>query len=364
MDGDLTHRTGHALHLQDIFQRFGSVVAANGISLDIQPAELVSLLGPSGCGKTTLLKIIAGFQRQSSGDVRVDGRSITALPPNARQIGIVFQNYALFPHMTVAQNIAYGPQAAGRPSAEVEAIVTEMLDLVQMRPFRDRRPAQLSGGQQQRVALARCLAIRPRILLLDEPFSALDKNLRLDMQIEIKRLQRQSGITTVLVTHDQEEALGMSDRIAVLNRGNLEQFAAPSVIYDRPASVFVNTFVGTTNLLPGTLVAPGVVRLDGGGTVETALASAAALGTKVLLSARPEAMIFAQNGQGVAIQGTVTDIMPLGPSVIYQIRLTTGQAIKIVQDRDGGQASTGQAVFVSLKPGRASGIFSMQELSP
>ena len=212
----MSQSAGHALTLRSISHAFGAVVAANGIDLDIRPGELVSLLGPSGCGKTTLLKTIAGFLRQTSGDVLVDGASISHLPTHQRRIGIVFQNYALFPHMSVAQNIAYGPVAAGWPKAEVVAVVTEMLDVVQMAAFRDRLPRELSGGQQQRVALARCLAIRPRILLLDEPFSALDKNLRLDMQIEIKRLQRQSGITTVMVTHDQEEALGMSDRIAVL----------------------------------------------------------------------------------------------------------------------------------------------------
>jgi putative spermidine/putrescine transport system ATP-binding protein len=315
-----------------------------------------------------LLKIVAGFQRQTEGDVLVDGQSISHLPPNARQIGIVFQNYGLFPHMTVGQNNAYGPQAVGRPAAEVSRIVAEMLEIVQMAAFRDRMPRQLSGGQQQRVALARCLAIRPRILLLDESFSALDKNLRLDMQIEIKRLQPQSGITTILVSHDQEEALSMSDRIAVLSRGDLEQFASPTEIYDRPASIFVNTFVGTTNLLAGTLLdnAAGgaTVRLDGGPAIATDLITQAATGERVLLAVRPEGLHLSasqpgDNQFGEALSGRVTAVMPIGPALIYQIVLPDGSAVKVVQDRadalpDSALAST---VFPSIKPNRASGIF-------
>jgi putative spermidine/putrescine transport system ATP-binding protein len=362
-DANKTAPVGHQLHLRGITQRFGPVVAANDITLDIAAGDLVSLLGPSGCGKTTLLKIIAGFQRQSAGDVLVDGQSISRLPPNARQIGIVFQNYALFPHMTVAQNIAYGPQAAGRTRADIAATVTAMLDTVQMGPFRDRLPRQLSGGQQQRVALARCLAIRPRILLLDEPFSALDKNLRLDMQIEVKRLQGEFGITTVLVTHDQEEALGMSDRIAVLSRGDLQQFATPSDIYDRPASIFVNSFVGSTNLLPGELVdktgCHTVVRLDDGGAVTTDLPSDAAPGHRVVLSVRPEAIRLDTIATDAALRGRVTAVMPIGPSLIYQVTIGNGAVVKVVQDRADALSpgTLASDVFLHVKPGRASGIF-------
>jgi putative spermidine/putrescine transport system ATP-binding protein len=350
---------GHALTLRSITQRFGAVTAANNITLEIQPGELVSLLGPSGCGKTTLLKIVAGFQRPMAGDVLVDGCSITGLPPYARQIGIVFQNYALFPHMTVAQNVAYGPLAAGRSKADAAATVTAMLETVRMGAFHDRLPRQLSGGQQQRVALARCLAIRPRILLLDEPFSALDKNLRLDMQIEVKRLQREFGVTTVLVTHDQEEALGMSDRIAVLSQGDLEQFASPSDIYDRPASVFVNSFVGSTNLLPGVLSGLGVVRLDGGGVVATGLHSAASDGSRVLLSVRPEAIRLDTQPEGAALRGRVTAVVPIGAAMIYQVTLGGGMAVKVVQGRgDTLDAGALEAeVCLHVKPNRASGIF-------
>ena len=359
----MTQFAGHALTLSQISHAFGPVVAANAIDLDIRPGELVSLLGPSGCGKTTLLKIIAGFVRQDAGDVLVDGLSISDLPTNQRRIGIVFQNYALFPHMSVAENIAYGPAAAGRPKAEIAALVSEMLETVQMGAFRERLPRELSGGQQQRVALARCLAIRPKILLLDEPFSALDKNLRLDMQIEIKRLQRQSGITTVMVTHDQEEALSMSDRIAVLSRGNLEQFAPPADIYDRPASVFVNTFVGTANLIKaevaGRSPAGTAVRLGNGAVIETALPTAVPEGSPVMLALRPEGLaVSAAPGPG-ALPAQVAAVMPIGPSLIYQLTLADGTKVKVVAARedDAAAAPLEGAVFLTIKPQRISGLF-------
>jgi len=297
--------------------------------------------------------------------VLVDGVSISNLPANRRQIGIVFQNYALFPHMSVAENIAYGPAAAGRPRAEIDAIIDEMLGVVQMRAFRDRLPRELSGGQQQRVALARCLAIRPRILLLDEPFSALDKNLRLDMQIEIKRLQRQSGITTVLVTHDQEEALSMSDRIAVLSRGNLEQFASPSAIYDRPASLFVNSFVGTANLIPGVVAGASehetAIRFADGETLAFPLATTLAEGAPVLVSLRPEAVRVAATKSGPGLPATVSAVMPIGPSLIYEVRLPDGTSVKAVQERsDEPPAALGASVFLGLKAARVSGLFPQQ----
>ncbi len=357
----MTQFAGHSLVLKKVTHRFGDVVAANDVDLGIQPGELISLLGPSGCGKTTLLKIIAGFLRQTSGDVLVDGASITPLPANRRRIGIVFQNYALFPHMTVEENVAYGLAAASRPKAEIAGVVQEMLDLVQMGGLRNRLPRELSGGQQQRVALARCLAIRPRILLLDEPFSALDKHLRLDMQIEIKRLQRRSGITTVLVTHDQEEALSISDRIAVLSRGNLEQFATPADIYDRPASLFVNTFVGTANLIKGAVAAKSAagtaVRLNGGMVVETTLTTPMPEGAAVLLSIRPEGLgISRESG---SLPAHVTAVIPIGPSLIYEVALADGTSVKVVQDRADTTAKPFEGeVFLVIKPSRISGLFS------
>jgi putative spermidine/putrescine transport system ATP-binding protein len=355
----VTDAAGHALALKGITHRFGDMVAANDIDLDIKPGELISLLGPSGCGKTTLLKIIAGFLRQTSGEVLVDGVSITPLPPNHRRIGIVFQNYALFPHMTVTENVGYGPAAAGLPKDEIAAIVQEMLGVVQMAAFGQRLPRELSGGQQQRVALARCLAIRPRILLLDEPFSALDKNLRLDMQIEIKRLQRQSGITTVLVTHDQEEALSISDRIAVLSRGNLEQFASPTDIYDRPASLFVNTFVGTANLIGGTVAAKsytGTVIRVGDTVIQSTLQTKLAQGEAVLMSVRPEGIRLSTSPGGLPAR--VRAVMPIGPSLIYDVVLGDGSPVKVVQDRaDSGGAAPDADVFLTINPNRISGLF-------
>ncbi len=239
------------LDVEDLTVRYGQAVAVDGVTLAIEPGEVVALLGPSGCGKTTLLRVIAGFVRQAAGRVRVDGAPVDHLPANQRNIGIVFQNYALFPHMSVMENVAYGLRARGVRGPEIEARVSRFLDIVRLGGFRQRLPRQLSGGQQQRVALARALAVEPSILLLDEPFAALDRNLRLDMQIEVKRLQRQLGLTTILVTHDQDEAMSVADRIAVMNKGKVEQFDTPVTIYDRPQTLFVNGFIGTTNLLNG-----------------------------------------------------------------------------------------------------------------
>ncbi|MBV8167214.1 MAG: ABC transporter ATP-binding protein, partial [Alphaproteobacteria bacterium] len=267
-------QTGQSLLLDRISHRYGGATAVDAVTLDIQGGELIALLGPSGCGKTTLLRAIGGFIAQTEGRVVVGGTPIDHLPPNKRGVGIVFQNYALFPHMTAAENVAYGLEARGTPRHETRERVAEMLRLVKLEHLADRHPRALSGGQQQRVALARALAVKPSILLLDEPFAALDKNLRLDMQIEIKRIQRLSGTTTVIVTHDQEEALSMADRVAVLNQGRLEQFGTPNEVYDHPRSMFVNTFVGTANVLPGrferAIGGVGEVRLDLGAVVRGA----------------------------------------------------------------------------------------------
>src|SRR5437764_841401 len=248
---------GHRLRLEDISHRFGDVLAVRDITVGMAGGELVALLGPSGCGKSTLLRIVSGFIRQSSGRVLFDGEPVDHLPPSRRGAGIVFQNYALFPHMTVAENVAYGLKAQKWARRRIAPRVAEMLALVHMSEFTGRKPRQLSGGQQQRVALARCLATDPKVLLLDEPFGALDKNLRLDMQVQVKRLQREYGITTTLVTHDQEEALSMADRIAVMSRGRIEQVSSPTEIYDRPQTLFVNEFVGTTNILQGEFAGGG-----------------------------------------------------------------------------------------------------------
>ena len=345
---------GHELRLEDIVHRFGSFVAADRVSLTIRPGELIALLGPSGCGKTTLLRIIAGFLTQTEGDVLVDGRSISGLPTNKRNIGIVFQNYALFPHMTVAENVAYGPKAAGAERSLVETRVSDMLDLVQMRSFADRMPRQLSGGQQQRIALARCLATEPSILLLDEPFGALDKNLRLDMQIEIKRLQKQSGITTILVTHDQEEALGMADRIAVLRKGVVEQYATPTEIYDHPATLFVNSFVGTTNLIPATMTdrrGSDCGLLLGDGTVLRCTAdTTCGAGDSVFFSIRPEMLSLTAAAEPGAIPATVRAVMPLGPATVFDTALADGTSVKVTRERTQEAAPVSPGSDVGLVP--------------
>src|ERR1700704_2595319 len=306
---------GRSLVLDAITHRYpGGAIAVENINLDVKGGEIIALLGPSGCGKTTLLRIVAGFIAQTEGRIIIGDDIVDALPPNRRAVGIVFQNYALFPHLTIAENVAYGLAARGIDTATRRREAQRLLDLVQLSPMGERLPRQLSGGQQQRVALARALAIKPSILLLDEPFAALDKNLRLDMQIEVKRIQRLAGTTTVLVTHDQEEALSMADRVAVLNQGRLEQYAPPTEVYDKPRSLFVNTFVGTANTLPGKLVAltgEATVALDIGPEIGTRAPTVpAAVGDRVTVCRRPEHLRLADAGGGLA--GIVEMGLPLG----------------------------------------------------
>jgi putative spermidine/putrescine transport system ATP-binding protein len=258
------------LSLDNVTKRFGHVVAVDDLSLSIADGEFLCLLGPSGCGKTTTLRIIAGFETVDRGSIRLDGADITAMPPQRRDIGLVFQHYALFPHMTVAQNVGYGLKMRRYAPARINKEVGDALDLVRLGDLAARYPRQLSGGQQQRVALARALAIRPRLLLMDEPLSNLDAKLRDDMRVEIRRIQRQVGITTVFVTHDQAEAFALADRIGVMTQGRLRQLADPASIYERPASVTVGRFIGQVNALSGRIAALDGerARLKVGDTVE------------------------------------------------------------------------------------------------
>lgn len=244
-----------AVQIDGVSKSFSGTVALEPVWLKIRRGEFLTLLGPSGCGKTTLLNLIAGFLEADSGELFIERELVTQVPAHKREIGIVFQNYALFPHMTVAQNVAYGLRTRRVSKGETAERVREALALVKLEDFADRRPRQLSGGQQQRVALARALVIRPRVLLLDEPFSALDRNLRTAMQVELKEIQSRLGLTTVFVTHDQGEALSMSDRIAVMSRGRIRQIGSPAEIYDRPDSHFVSTFIGDANVFTGALTA-------------------------------------------------------------------------------------------------------------
>ena len=282
----LSASVGAEVALDGISKRFGSTVALKPLHLTIPGGSLIALLGPSGCGKTTTLRIIAGFERPDQGRVRVSGRDITSLPPNKRGLGMVFQNYSLFPHMTVAENIAFGLKMARRPSSEIETRVARALETVRLSGFGDRYIHQLSGGQQQRIALARSIITNPSVLLLDEPLGALDKNLRESMQFELHSLQRSLGITSVLVTHDQEEALTMSDLVAVMHMGEVLQIGPPDEVYDRPRTRFVAEFLGTSNILTAT-----VVRIEGG--IVEARGDGLALRAPESVKLDPEASVLA-----------------------------------------------------------------------
>ncbi len=299
------------LDVNGVGKAFKGTTVMSGLDFQVARGELVSLLGPSGCGKTTLLRIIAGLTPADSGDVLLDGRAITRVPPHKRNISVVFQSYALFPHLTVAENVAFGLRARGVAKNETGKSVAEALALVRMETFADRPVAALSGGQQQRVAVARALIVDPALLLLDEPFSALDRKLRETMQVELKMLLRDRDMTAIFVTHDQEEAMGVSDRIAVMNAGKIEQFARPSELYARPATPFVMDFIGLSTRLTGTVTD----RSDGSVIVETAFGPVrapgqVATGRDVVLGIRPE-LISPDLGENT-IKVTLTDAMVLG----------------------------------------------------
>lgn len=316
------------LELIHISKSFNEMVAVQDFNLAVEAGEFVSFLGPSGCGKTTTLRMVAGFEIPTSGVIQLDGMDLTPLPPNRRNMGMVFQSYALFPNMTAAQNVGYGLKVAGKPRVEIEQRVNEMLDLIQMHDFADRFPNQLSGGQQQRLALARALAIQPRVLLLDEPLSALDAKIRLELRQEIRRIQRQLGITTIYVTHDQEEALSLSDRIVIMRRGVIEQVGTPQQIYNFPASDFVAEFVGHINLLPVEVVQAdaGVVRL--GSQVVRAGQFEHLNGRPVRLAVRPEELKAGSVEGANNLTGMIESVTYLG--AIVRIRVDVdGQLVSL-----------------------------------
>ncbi len=312
------------LELSHIQKRFGAFTAVKDFELSAQRGEFVSFLGPSGCGKTTTLRMIAGFEYPDSGRINVDGREITNLPPNKRNVGMVFQAYALFPNMTVAGNVGFGMRVKKQPRDAIKKRVGELLEMINMPEKADRYPYQLSGGQQQRVALARALAIEPQVLLLDEPLSALDAKIRVALRKEIRSIQRQLGITTVYVTHDQEEALSLSDRVVVMNEGRIEQIGTPFEIYNYPATAFVASFVGTLNLVAAGVIDAGAGRLSvAGHEVRTSKAvTEGATGGAVTLAVRPEGIHLGDGGPGDnRLHGQVEDINFLGSIVRIRIRL-------------------------------------------
>lgn len=322
-----------ALGLSALSKSYGAAAAVDGVDLAVEPGQLISLLGPSGCGKTTTLRMIAGLIAPSAGAIRFGAREVTHIPVHHRNVGVLFQNYALFPHMTVAGNVSFGLEMRNRDRRRNGALVDDALAMVQLSRLADRYPHELSGGQQQRVALARALVIEPQILLLDEPFAALDRKLREEMQIQIKDLQRRIGITTVMVTHDQEEALIMSDRIAVMNNGRIEQYAPPGEIYDRPATRFVAGFIGISNVFEGAICENGqdgaLIRTDNGLLIT---ARAAGNSGRAAVCLRPEAIHIApaaprtEPGINVAL-GTVARIVHRGSMTEFHLHLAAGDAL-------------------------------------
>jgi putative spermidine/putrescine transport system ATP-binding protein len=317
--------SGGFLSLEGVRKEFSGVLAVDTFDLEVAQGEFVSFLGPSGCGKTTTLRMVAGFEQPSSGTIRLAGKDVTFAKPNERNIGMVFQSYALFPNMTVGRNVGFGLKVRGRSKAEIEARVKEMLDLIQMPDLEKRYPYQLSGGQQQRVALARALAIRPQVLLLDEPLSALDAKIRVELRTEIKRIQRDLQITTVYVTHDQEEALSISDRIVVMSAGRMEQVGKPFEIYNFPATPFVAGFVGTLNQFRCQVVDPVGGRLaHDGQEFRTSTPVEAPNGSTVVAMLRPEELHFGQVDGENQMVGEVVSVTFLG--ALVRIQLSVGPA--------------------------------------
>jgi ABC-type Fe3+/spermidine/putrescine transport system ATPase subunit len=340
----VTHRSGRSvLRVEGLEKKFGGLTVLSDCTIDVAEGEIVTLLGPSGCGKTTLLRCIAGFLEPSDGTVSIDGHNALVVPVNRRPVGVVFQSYALFPHMTVAQNVGYGLRMRGLPKAEIAAAVARVLQTVSLGSFADRWPSQLSGGQQQRVAVARVLILEPRVLLLDEPFSALDAKLRGAMQVDLRQLIKRLGITAIFVTHDQEEALTMSDRIAVMRDGRIEQIARPDEVFDRPATAYVADFIGASNFWTAQ-AAGGIVTFPDGTTGATALQG------PVRVMSRPHNIQIEDGAQG-PWTGTISYRRPVGPLVEYTV--DTGQEtllkISTMRQAKGRTLDEGAAVTLSLR---------------
>ena len=344
----------HAVIIKNAVKKYGDFTAVNGISLNIEQGEFFTLLGPSGCGKTTLLRMIAGFNTVDGGEICFDEQVINNLPAHKRDIGMVFQNYAIFPHLNVADNVAYGLKARKVPKEQITPRVDEALRMVQIDQLKARQPNELSGGQQQRVALARAFVIEPGVLLMDEPLSNLDAKLRVQMRTTIKKLQRRLGITTIYVTHDQEEALAISDRIAVMKEGNIMQIGRPEEIYRKPANPFVANFIGVSNFVDcavdGQDPKAATVKLHDGYSFQMPLR--APYSGEVILSARPEQLFFSEKG----IPGKVNLSVFLGDFIQYEVQLHTGQVLELneyTKDVDSAKAD-GEEVHISFNPKQVS----------
>lgn len=338
-----------AVRFAGVSKRFGGVAALHEISFSIRRGEFMTLLGPSGCGKTTILNLIAGFFSPDGGEIRVDGELVNDVPTYKRQVGMMFQNYALFPHMSVAANIGYGLKARHLPKSEIDRRLRDVLALVRLLGYEERRPRELSGGQQQRVALARALVINPKVLLLDEPFSALDKNLRASMQVELREIQRKLGVTTVFVTHDQSEALSLSDRLAVISEGRIRQLGTPEETYRQPSDRFVASFVGDTNVLRArieridatcAIVALGAARIR----VAAASLRHLAVSAAVDLFVRPEQLRLAESNEPCASNGTIVAQVYQGGHVDIYLECADSAAGRVLARLSGPQAMTPRSI--------------------
>jgi putrescine transport system ATP-binding protein len=350
------------VRFEAVSKRFGGFVAVDRLSLDIFEREFFALLGPSGCGKTTLLRMLTGFERPSEGRILLDGQDISDVPPHRRPVNMMFQSYALFPHLTVAANIAFGLRQEALPRSEIEARVRDMLALVKLDGYDARKPDQLSGGQRQRVALARSLAKRPRVLLLDEPLSALDRKLREDTRLELKELQRKLGLTFIIVTHDQDEAMTLADRIGVMNGGRLAQVAAPPQIYERPNSRWVAGFIGDVNLIEGTVTSSGlghtIVQTKAGERVLVMHPPDASYSGPVSVAVRPEKIqidTLASTAKAEnSFAGQVVEVSYLGGVSVLKVKLDNGVDMKATvtnRSRRGvGPAAAGDRIWLSFAP--------------